>query len=310
MKSIVFITLVSLALLSQAGSPNSAPASFACVLQADTLAKTKARAVERLAACDRDWIILDVAFDGETMWDRANLDALRRGRSGRKVLAYMSIGEAEDYRAYWRKEWTFQGQLAAAAPVWLGAGNPEWEGNYRVKYWLPEWQALMLAAMDDALARGFDGLYLDIVDAFETYEQNGEEYADNRLNPDTRQSYRRDMVDWVKWIATRARAKNPAALIVPQNGSQLLSHTDFLAAISAIGIEDLFTNGDKLQPKSYTREVLGHLKAMTQAQKPMLLIEYPKSAKRQALSKQLATQNGMIWLITDRQLMTLGESGR
>jgi hypothetical protein len=49
---------------------------------------------------------------------------------------------------------------------------------------------------------------------------------------------------------------------------------------------------------------------MTQAQKPMLLIEYPKSAERQALSKQLATQNGMIWLITDRQLMTLGESGR
>ena len=106
----------------------------------------------------------------------------------------------------------------------------------------------MLAAMDDALTRGFDGLYLDIVDAFETYEQNGEEYADNRLNPDTRQSYRRDMVDWVKWIATRARAKNPAALIVPQNGSQLLSHADFLAAISAIGIEDLFTSGDKLQP--------------------------------------------------------------
>ena len=118
------------------------------------------------------------------------------------------------------------------------------------------------------------------------------------------------MVDWVKAIAARARAKNPAALVIPQNGSQLLTHGDFLETISSIGIEDLFTDGNKLQPKSHTNEVLGHLKKMAASRKPVLLIEYPKSAERQALSKKLAKENGCVWLITDRQLKTLGESGK
>ncbi|GDX10473.1 hypothetical protein LBMAG57_22450 [Verrucomicrobiota bacterium] len=46
------------------------------------------------------------------------------------------------------------------------------------------------------MARGFDGVYLDIVDGFETFEQVGKDYVDVRVNPETKQSYRRDMVEW------------------------------------------------------------------------------------------------------------------
>jgi cysteinyl-tRNA synthetase len=280
------------------------------VLQADSLPKTKSAAVERLAKCERDWIVLDAAFGGEKPWEQADLDAIRNGMKGRKVIVYISIGEAEDYRPYWRKEWGTKGKLTADAPKWLGTENPAWKGNYRVQYWNAEWQKLILAAVDDAMGRGFDGVYLDIVDGFETFEQEGKEFLKDRKNPETKQSYRRDMVDWVKEIASRARKKNPTAFVIPQNGSQLLAHEDFLKAVSAIGIEDLFTDGNKLQPKSHTAEALGHLKTMTEAKKPVLLIEYPKSAERQALSKKLATENGMTWLVTDRQLKTLGASGR
>ena len=297
-------------LLTRIVHAEAPPASFAYILQADAFAKTKALAVERLAACGRDWVVLDAAFGGDTPWTRGDIDAIRSGQPGRKVIAYLSIGEAEDYRPYWRKEWGRKGKLTAAAPAWLGAENPEWKGNYRVRYWNAEWQRLMLAAIDDAMACGFDGVYLDIVDGFETFEQEGKEFIDDRVNPETKQSYRRDMVDWVKAIAARARANNPAALVIPQNGSQLLVHADFMEAISGIGIEDLFTNGNKLQPKSHTGEVLGHLKLMKKAGKPALLIEYPKTAERQAVSKKLARDDGLTWLITDRQLKTLGESGR
>jgi len=288
---------------------DSAPAAFAYVLQADALARTKSDAIEKLASCGRDWLVLDAVFDAQTSWVRADLDALRARRPGRKVIAYLSIGEAEDYRSYWRKEWGTRSKLTAAAPKWLGVENPEWKGNYRVKYWDADWQRLMLASVEQTMAHGFDGVYLDIVDGFETFEQNGHDFIDDRINPETKQSYRRDMVDWVKRIAGRVRAGNPAAMIIPQNGSQLLAHPDFLAAISAIGIEDLFTNGDKLQPKSHTQEVLGHLKKMQELKKPVLLIEYPKTEKRKTLSKQQAQSNGFIWLVTDRQLKTLGESG-
>lgn len=286
------------------------PASFAYVLQADRLAATKAAAVERLAACGRDWIVLDSYFDGETPWQRADLEAIRRGKPGRRVIAYLSIGEAEDYRPYWRNEWVRQGKLTPAAPVWLLPENPEWKGNYSVKYWHPEWQKLILTALDDVMARGFDGVYLDIVDAFERFERERHKWMDNRINPETKQSYRRDMVDFVKIIAARARMKNSAALVIPQNGTQLLQHADFLETISAVGIEDLFTNGDKLQSPTHTSEVLQNLKAIANKNKPVLLIEYPTEAALQALSRKRAKEHGLVWLITDRQLTTLGESGR
>jgi len=310
MKIPTFFISLWLGLLVQVAGAASSPASFAYILQADAFAKSKPMAVEKLAACGRDWIVLDASFSNDTPWERADLEAIRGGHPGRKVIAYISIGEAEDYRPYWRTEWGGQGRLTAAAPKWLGAENPEWHGNYRVKYWQAEWQTLILSAVNEAMAHGFDGVYLDIVDGFETYEQSGNEFMDNRLNPETKQSYRRDMVDWVKLIAARARSKNPAALVIPQNGSQLLAHPDFLATISAIGIEDLFTNGNKLQSKSDTNERLGYLKIMAEARKPVLVIEYPKRADRQALAKSSAQDHGMIWLVTDRQLKTLGESGK
>jgi hypothetical protein len=41
-----------------------------------------------------------------------------------------------------------------------------------------------------------------------------------------------------------------------------------------------------------------------------LLIEYPKALERRAEVKGLAADHGLVWLVTDRQLKSLGESGR
>jgi cysteinyl-tRNA synthetase len=310
MPSFAFLVSILILTLAHFARAGSSPSSFAYILQADSFAKTKSAAVAQLKESGCDWIVLDATFAGDTPWERADLDAIRSGEAGRKVLAYISIGEAEDYRPYWRSEWVSNGQRTADAPAWLGIENPEWKGNYQVKYWNADWKKLMLAAVEDAMARGFDGVYLDIVDGFQTYEQGANDYLDDRMNPETKQTYRRDMVDWVKAIAVRTRAKNPAALVIPQNGSQLAAHKDFVEVISAQGIEDLFTNGKKLQPASHTDEILSHLKTLALAKKPVLLIEYPKTPERQALSKKLAEEKGLVWLVTDRQLKTLGESGK
>jgi cysteinyl-tRNA synthetase len=310
MNFITFRAAVLTFMLAHFVLAESTPASFAYILQADSFAKTKPAVIAKLKESGRDWIVLDATFAGDTPWERTDLDTIRSGKAGRKVVAYLSIGEAEDYRSYWQSDWVSNGKRTAAAPVWLGIENPEWKGNYQVKYWSADWQKLMLAAIDDAMARGFDGVYLDIVDGFQTYEQGADGYLDDRINPETKQTYRRDMVDWVKAIAARARAKDPAALVIPQNGSQLATHKDLVEVISAQGIEDLFTNGKKLQPASHTDEILGHLKTLASAKKPVLLIEYPKTPERQALSKKLAKENGLVWLVTDRQLKTLGESGK
>jgi cysteinyl-tRNA synthetase len=52
--------------------------------------------------------------------------------------------------------------------------NPHWKGNYKVRYWEPSWQELILgkedAYLDKILKTGFDGVYLDIIDAFDYFE--------------------------------------------------------------------------------------------------------------------------------------------
>ncbi len=290
---------------------SSAPASLAYVLQADSLAKTKAEAVAKLAACGRDWIVLDASFSTDEPWTAADLATIRAGKIGRKVISYLSIGEAEDYRAYWNPSWdaNHDGKPDAGAPAWLLGQNPEWKGNYRVKYWQPAWQQIMLTNVDQIIATGFDGVYLDIVDGFETFEQNGNDFIDDRVNPETKQSYRRDMVDWVKTVAVHAHTTNSAALVIPQNGVQLLVNTDFVAAIDAVGVEDLFANGDKLQKPADSQYVLDFLTPFATAGKPVLDIEYAKRKPIQMRVRASAAQNGFVWLVTDRQLKTLGESG-
>lgn len=290
----------------------SAPGSFAYVLQADALAKSKADAIVKLANSGRDWLVLDADFSSDEPWTAADLAAIRADRPGRKLIAYLSIGEAEDYRSYWHREWEpgHIGKPGTNAPAFLLAQNPEWKGNYRVKYWQTGWQQLILADVDKIMATGFDGVYLDIVDGFETFEQDGKNSIDDRINPETKQSYRRDMVDWVKTVAARARKTNPNALVIPQNGTQLLAHPDFLTTADAVGVEDLFTNGDKLQKAADTRYVLGCLAPLIATHKPVLDIEYARNSERRAKAQELASQHGFVWIVTDRQLRTLGESGK
>src|SRR5690242_12659860 len=87
----------SFAVLLISGGPirgdTTLPTSFAYVLQADALAKTKSAAVEKLITCGRDWIVLDAVFSGDERWTSADLAAIRAGCAGRKVMAYLSIGE-------------------------------------------------------------------------------------------------------------------------------------------------------------------------------------------------------------------------
>ena len=84
------------------------------------------------------------------------------------MISYMSIGESEDYRYYWQANWSTN------KPEWLDAENPDWPGNFKVKYWNPEWQSIIYgndgSYLKKILDAGFDGVYLDIIDAFEFYE--------------------------------------------------------------------------------------------------------------------------------------------
>lgn len=116
-----------------------------------------------------DILIIDAFYDGDILTedDIASLKTKANGGS-RLVIAYMSIGEAEDYRYYWQNSWR------SSPPTWLKEENPNWRGNYKVRYWNSTWQDIIYgndtSYLWKILDAGFDGVYLDIIDAFEYFE--------------------------------------------------------------------------------------------------------------------------------------------
>ena len=126
--------------------------------------------ITAVSATDYDLIIMDL-FHNDQAYTSAEIGQLKAKRSGgaRLVICYMSIGEAEDYRWYWDASWT------PGSPDWLKEENPEWEGNYAVEYWQSGWQSVICgndgSYVKKILDAGFDGVYLDKIDAFEYFEE-------------------------------------------------------------------------------------------------------------------------------------------
>jgi len=131
---------------------------------------TKSGFLEAISSTNYDLVFVDLFFN-EFPLTASDVALLKTKDNGaeRLVICYMSIGEAEVYRYYWQSEWTEN------PPAWLDQENPYWEGNYKVKYWDPEWQQIIYGN-DQSYAKmildaGFDGAYLDIIDAYEYFEE-------------------------------------------------------------------------------------------------------------------------------------------
>jgi len=131
---------------------------------------SKSDFINSITSTNYDLLIMDLFFNDGTEFDSTEINQLKNKANGGKrlVISYMSIGEAEDYRYYWQSSWYSNN------PSWLDDENPDWEGNYKVKYWEPEWQKIIFgndsSYLKKILDAGFDGVYLDIIDAFENYE--------------------------------------------------------------------------------------------------------------------------------------------
>src|SRR5690606_32239541 len=139
--------------------------------------------------------------------------------AGRKVLlSYISVGEVEDFRDTWNEAWTKNGKasgaLTAAAPDWLGPLNPDWPESRKVRYWDPDWQAIAFERIEAIAGQGFDGAYLDIVDAY--YFWAHEARAADREPGDPRSGSKAAalMIDFIVDLAAHARTVNPDFVLI------------------------------------------------------------------------------------------------
>ncbi|HVI44383.1 MAG TPA: endo alpha-1,4 polygalactosaminidase [Chitinophaga sp.] len=133
---------------------------------------SRTRFLDSLKATNYDVIVMDAFPESDTVhWDKSLITSLKTKKNGGKriVLAYMSMGQAEQYRWYWKAAWVKN------PPAWLETMDPYWKGNYYIRYWMPEWKAFIYgnsaSYTQKLIDAGFDGAYLDPVDGSQHWEE-------------------------------------------------------------------------------------------------------------------------------------------
>jgi cysteinyl-tRNA synthetase len=243
--------------------------------------------IPEIAAAPCDVAVVDLSPDGSTelAFTRDQVERMQGLDGGvrKRVLAALSIGQAEAGRFYWRGEWVRNGALAAAAPKWLAGIDPYgWNDRVHVRYWDPGWQDILIgrgdSCLDRAIEAGFDGVYLEGLEAF-TYWQ------DITRGREQRTSAAADMVALVEKIAAYAwseRGRSQFAIVI-QNPGALLEHDALRNVVSAVAQEDLLFRmipaSDGLpaveqRTEAEIRAMLAQLRLAQQDGLPVLAVEY------------------------------------
>ena len=160
------------------------------------------------------------------------------------ILAYADVGQAEDWRWYWQEDWE------PGNPEWIVTTDPdEWEGNYPVAFWYPEWENIVIygsggmSHVEIALQAGFDGIDLDWIEAFS--DLNVVAKAEKDGIPDIAEA----MLDFIEKMRIFARQSssnaNPNFLIVAQNAPDLFPENPnrYNEIIDAISCEAIWFGG-------------------------------------------------------------------
>ncbi len=201
-----------------------------------------------------DWSSGEKDFDTAGMVEMLKDSTASDGVHRKLVLAYIDIGEAEDWRWYWTwsRGWEPGEPFPPDWPDFIVAPDPDgWEGNYPVAFWDPAWKDIIIygenagsrtdqdyvSALDEVLRHGFDGVYLDWVEGYE--------------DPDVSKAARAQGVDpveemarFVKEIGDYGRSRNPEFLVVQQNAAALGGEKpETLSYIDAIVQEAIWFDG-------------------------------------------------------------------
>jgi cysteinyl-tRNA synthetase len=221
------------------------------------------------------------------------IPALKNSPGGPKiVLCYMSIGQSENYRWYWQPEWVQN------PPEWLDVPDGVWAGDHWVRYWMPDWKRIIYGTpesyLDQIIAFGFDGVYLDRVDAYWYYQEQGRENA------------AREMVDFILDFTEYARRKHPGFGVFPQNAEELgTMYPDYMDAMTGIGVEDLYygyPRDHEPSPVDWTAEREAILDKWVAAGKLILTIDYTARSEQIADAYSSSLAHGFVPYVTDRSL--------
>lgn len=205
---------------------------------------------------------------------------------GKLLIAYISLGEAENYRWYWKKEWTKK------RPSFIGKENPDWPGNYPVKFWFPEWKEITDQILDQVMNQGFDGIYIDKVDVY-----NDLGGTDQLV---------RYIKNYILYVSGHVKSKNKDFIIISQNAEELARDENdkpdkfYLSLLDGVAREDLWFTGDAdgnrgpKTPANEVNEIVDNLNIWKNEGKAVFVVEYV---------------SGKSWIWANERLQKLGFVG-
>ena len=204
-------------------------------------------AIDELDATLYDMLVVEPGHNFKTdVYDTNYLvSSLKQKPNGdeRLLLAYIDIGQAEDYRTYWLSTWEAPTETSIGSPNFLLTFDPDgWSGNYPVAYWNLEWQNIWLGTngIIEKLAQfGFDGVYLDWVEGYDDDKVREAALTQGR-NPEN------EMMLFIQRIRDLGKSFNSDFLVVPQNAPYLLDADPafYVSIIDALATEDTWFYGE------------------------------------------------------------------
>lgn len=262
-------------------------------------------AVDALAASPYDLLVVEPSrtnrqesrFDTRGMVEQLKAAPASDGIHRKLVIAYLSIGEAEDWRWYWTwsKNWKKGSLRPPDWPAFIADRDPDgWAGNYPVAYWDPDWKDIVLhgkkhpatgdrnfvSVMDEVLLDGFDGIYLDWVEAWENESVVAAARKEGR-------NAAKEMVTLIREMREMGLKKNRDFVVIQQNAASLAEkEPDLFKVVDAIAQEDVWYLGeadtpwgnpkgyDKAQEVDLTKSFIEELKTYQKAGKPVFTIDY------------------------------------
>lgn len=164
-----------------------------------------------LSRTEYDMLVIDPEPDeplNSNVIERMRCD----GNGEKKLVAYLAIGKAENFREYWQDDWS------VGNPEWIASPNGEFEGEFLVRYWNEDWKSIVMgepdSRLDRIIAAGFDGVVLDGVDSYR--ERLGE-------NPQAVEDLA-EFISEIKEYAIAQSGNNDFGIFV-QNTEELISNS-------------------------------------------------------------------------------------
>ncbi len=195
-------------------------------------------------------VVVDYSYDGSDS-KALNATEVEEMKSGGKiVLAYMNVGYAEEWRFYWNK---------IKNATFVGNDDTRWRGEHLIlDFDNPIWENAMHQYVSKIKNAGFDGVYLDGVDAYKSF-QDEKKHAGEMVTL---------LKDVRKWLGSEEKISILNAYDLYDFDHSIVNLVNYLS------VESLFYLKTRKRRTSYYSSILNEIKPFIENGVEVLSVDY------------------------------------